>query len=320
MALSNIFLFTGEEKFIIQTKINRVISESGADEINIVSYDCEEVNLKDAILDASTPPFMSKKKVVIIKNPSFLGFKSQINHDLKSFDKYVNNPLDSTILIIDGSGMKINEKSKALDLLRKKAVCNDTKPIDETIFSGWITRQCSFSGVEIKEDAIKTFIRMVGFKDLTNAKTEVDKLICYVGEGGVITKDIVSNVCTREIQGDIFSLANAIISSDKDKAIGVYMDLMALDNDVNAIISLVTRTIRESLVTKSMVEHGLKQNELALKMGISPQRAYHLIKNSKEISKDKCEEYLIKLGDLDYKIKSGQIDAKSGFEFFLFGI
>ena len=32
MALANIFLFTGEEKFIIQTKINRVVSESEADE------------------------------------------------------------------------------------------------------------------------------------------------------------------------------------------------------------------------------------------------------------------------------------------------
>jgi hypothetical protein len=35
---------------------------------------------------------------------------------------------------------------------------------------------------------------------------------------------------------------------------------------------------------------------------------------------NKVKEYVIKLGNLDYKIKSGQIDMKSGFEFFLFGL
>lgn len=320
MALANIFLFTGEEKFIIQTKINRVVSESEADEFNVLSYDCDEVNVKEAITDASTPPFMSKKKVIIIKNPSFLGFKPPINHDTKALEKYIASPLDSTILVIDASGMKINEKSKILDLLKQKATCNDTKPIDETIFSGWVSRQCALNGVGIKDEAIKQFIKMVGYKDLTNAKTEIDKLISYVGEGGEITKDDVSNVCTREIQNDIFALSNAIILSNKEKAIGVYLDLMALDNDVNTIINMVSKTLRETLVTISLVNMGAKQNEVAQRMGVSPQRAYHLIKNSKDASKEKCEDYMIKLGDLDYKIKSGQIDAKTGFEFFLFSV
>lgn len=320
MALANIYLFTGEEKFIIQTKVNRVITESEADELNVLSYDCEEVNVKKAITDASTPPFMGKKKVIVIKNPTFLGFKPLINHDTKALEKYINDPLDSTILVIDASGMKINEKSKILDLLKKKATCNDTKPIDETIFSGWVNRQCAMNGVSIKDDAIKQFIKMVGFKDLTNAKTEIEKLINYIGEGGEITKDDVMKVCTREIQTDIFALSNAIIECNKEKAVSVYLDLMALDNDVNTIINMVSKTLRDTLIAISLVEAGAKQNEVAQRMGVSPQRAYHLIKNAKDASKEKCEEYIEKLGDLDYKIKSGQIDAKTGFEFFLFGV
>lgn len=320
MASNNIYLFTGEEKFVIQTKVARVIEESGADELNVISYDCEEVNVKEALKDASTPPFMSKKKVVIIKNPTFLGFKSPINHDVKMLEKYLNDPFDSTVLVVDASAMKINEKSKLLEVFKKKAICNNTMPIDEKIFAGWVVRQCAMSGITIKDEAVRQFIKMIGFKDMTNAKTEVDKLINYVGDRTEITKDDVASVCTREIQSDIFSLSNAIVSGDKDKAISTYMDLIALDNDVNAIINLVTRTIRESYVTKTLVIDGLKQNEIASIIGVSPQRAYHLIKNSKDMQKEKCEEYIITLGDLDYKIKSGQIDAKTGFEFFLFGI
>ena len=35
MALSNVCLFLGEEKYIINSKINRIIKETKADEFNI---------------------------------------------------------------------------------------------------------------------------------------------------------------------------------------------------------------------------------------------------------------------------------------------
>lgn len=320
MAINNIYLFTGEEKFVVQTKIQKVASDSEASEYDVITYDLEEVNLSSAITDALTLPFISKKKVIILKNPTFLCAKSNINHDIKALEKYISNPMESTILIIDASGMKINDKSKILELLRSKVICNDTKPIDETIFNGWVSRQFTPLGKEIRDDAIKLFTKRVGYKDMTNAKTEIDKLISYVGERNVITKDDVSKVVTKELQNDIFSLANAIVNLDKEKIINIYLDLIALDNDVNMIISLVTKTIREYLLTKSYLDMGLKQQELADRMNVSTQKAYHLIKNSKDIDKGTFEEYIKKLGDLDYKIKSGQVDSKTGFEFFLFGL
>ena len=77
-------LFLGEEKYIINSKINRIIKETKADEFNITSYDCEETNVSNAIQDALTPPFMSDTKVVLIKRPLFLtNEKSPISHDLK---------------------------------------------------------------------------------------------------------------------------------------------------------------------------------------------------------------------------------------------
>ena len=44
------------------------------------------------------------------------------------------------------------------------------------------------------------------------------------------------------------------------------------------------------------------------------------LKNAKGIDVAKAEDYLCELSNLDYKIKSGQVDAKTGFEFFLFSL
>lgn len=320
MALNNIYLFIGEEKLIIKSKISRVINECKADEYNIVTYDCEEVSIDNAIQDALTLPFMCANKVVLVKNPMFLvNDKTSINHDIQGLINYINSPMETTYLIIDASLLKINEKNEVVKLLRKKGYVNETKAIDDIQFGGWLKRQCDLEGVSIKDDAIKTFYGLVG-KDLINAKTEIDKLTTYVGSGGIITVQTVKAVCTKELQNDVFGFSNALLGGNKQKIIKDYLELITIDNDVNRLINLLSKTLRECLLVNAMLQEGSKQADVATRMKTSPNRAYYLVKNAREIPVEKAEEYLCKLADLDYKIKSGQIDAKTGFEFFLFNI
>ena len=55
-------------------------------------------------------------------------------------------------------------------------------------------------------------------------------------------------------------------------------------------------------------------------MKVSPNRAYYMIKNVSEFPIDKIKKYLDALAVLDFKIKSGQVDKKIGFEEFLLNI
>ena len=68
---NTVYFYKGDEKYLTNSKIERVIKESKADELNITSYDCSEVNVEKAVFDALTPPFLGEKKVVIIRNPLF---------------------------------------------------------------------------------------------------------------------------------------------------------------------------------------------------------------------------------------------------------
>ena len=316
--MANVYLYLGEEKYLINNKIERLIAESKADQYNIFSYDMDEVNIKEAVRDALTPPFMCENKAVVIKNPKFLTTeKSEINHTISVLIDYIEHPMDTTYFIINAVGLKLNEKSEVVKQLRKKAIINETREISETEFCGWIKRQFEREDITIKEDAVKQIYNLVG-RNMTSARTEIDKLIAYVGKGNTITSKIVSSVVVKEIQQDIFALSNAIIERDCEKTINIYRDLIAVDNDVNRLFNLVTRTIRDTLLVNYMLEEGAKQNDIAMRMGTSTNRAYYLIRNAKSFDIQSAKEYLVKLGELDYKIKSGQIDARTGFEFFLF--
>lgn len=320
MAINNIYLFLGQERLIIKNKIDRIINEVKADEYNITSYDLEEVNVAEAIKDAMTFPFISNKKVVIMNNPTFLtSSKTDIDHNINFFCDYVNNPNESTVLIINALDLKLDERKEAVKILLKKATTNKTNDLTDIELSGWLKRQFAIEKIDIKDDAIKLFFNITG-NNLSNAKNEVDKLICYIGPGGVVTSADVNDVVVKEIENDIFALSNAIMSKDKDKIINVYHELLLSGNDPVTLFGLSSKAIKDSYLVRLMLDKKYNQSDVAKAMNVSNGRAFYLVKNAKSIDLEKTKKFICKFGDLDYKIKSGQIDAKTGFEFLLFEI
>lgn len=318
--MGNIYLYTGEEKFRINTKIQAVVKETKADEYNITTYDLDEVDMSNVIRDALTPPFMCEQKVLIVKNPRFLTSEKSLNEEqANDFLKYLAKPMDTTTFIINAANLKLDERKEVVKKLKKVAQISDNNELTEVEFYGWIKRQCDINQVEIKEDAVRLFFNLAG-KSMLNAKNELDKLICYVGNKGIITTDVVNLVTVKEIQNDVFALANAIIDHNRSKVINLYRDLTKIGNDVNYLFSLVAKSMREILVVGLMLQAGYKQQDVANAFKVSPGRAFYLTKNARSMDLKIAESYVKKLGELDYKIKSGLIDAKTGFEFFLFEI
>lgn len=318
--INSVYFYTGDERYLIDVKMKFIINESHADEFNIESFDMDEVNVKEAIRAASTQPFMSENKVVIIKNPRFLANeKMDIEHDTSLLKNYIENPNDTTVLLIDACGIKISDKNEIVKILRAKKTEVNIPPMDETIFIAWFKRQLALDKITVKDDAAKMFFNLVG-RNLVNAKTEVEKLSAFVGPEGVVTSKVISQIVVKEFEQDIYSLSNAILDNNKELVINNYRDLIATGYDVNMLLNTVVSTVKNQLITNLLLKDGYKQYDIANFLGVSPGKAYYLVKNSKSIDIENAKNYIKKLGNLDYKIKSGQVDAKTGFEFFLFGI
>lgn len=318
--MGNIFLYTGEEKYRINSKIQAIVKDTNADDFNIMTYDLDDSDLTDAIRDALTPPFLCEQKVVIVKNPRFLtSEKSLTEEQTNDFLKYLSKPMETTVLIINAVNLKLDERKEVVKRLKKVAQISDNNELTEVEFYGWVKRQCALYEIDIKEDATKAFYNLVG-KSLMNAKNELDKLINYVGNKGLITVEIVNKVVVKEIQNDVYALANAIIDHNRSKVINLYRDLTKIGNDVNYLFGLVAKSMRELFTVSLMITNGYKQQDVANSLNVSSGKAFYLIKNARSMNFNTIESYVLKLGELDYKIKSGLIDAKTGFEFFLFEI
>ncbi len=318
--MKNIYLFLGSEEIIIKNKIDLLIKKQNCDEYNISTYDAETVNISEAISNAITMPFMSEKKVVIIKNPTFLSAsKTEIVHNTNAFLQYLAEPMDTTILIIMALNIKLDEKKDFVKKLLQVAEVNDTKKLSPDEEEGWLIRQLELVGMQIRQDAVKAFFSRIGH-NLANAKNEIDKLINYVNGRKLITIKDVNEVVSKELEQETYALTSAILEKNKEKIITTFQELTKSGKDSVQLLSMIARSMSENLIVNQMLENGFSQNDIASFLDVSPGRAYYMIKNSKVFHLSIIQERINQLADLDYKIKTGQIESMAGLELFLFSL
>lgn len=321
---TNIFLFLGNEKLITENKINKIITDSGIGDMNVETYDLsfdkknesENIKISDVINSCLTPPFFSSKKAVIIKNPVFLTSQGLTESESNFLIKYLNNPLESTILIFNAVNLRLDDKLEVVKVLKK--VCETrTTEISEKEMFGWLTMYLRKMNIDIDEDARKLFFEYVG-KDTVKAENEALKLMSYVGSNSrVFEKDIEAIVSkSNDIQS--YELTNAIVNGQTKKAIDNYLTLVKGGVKGDYIFNIIANTMKRLLIAQAMILEKAKQKEIAQVLQVSENQAYYIMQNTKKISKEKIVSNIIQLGELDYKIKTGKLDLDTAIEYLVF--
>lgn len=316
--MKNIYLFYGNEELMIKNKIDKLVSSITDNQYNINVYDMQINNVSMAVQDLLTPPFLADNKVVIIKNPLFLTkSKSEIEHKTEMLMNYLDNSEETSYLIIDASGLKIDESNAIFKKLKQKGEVSETKELSQIEMKGWLKRRFAINNKEISDEAVTLFFDRIGW-NLLIANNEFEKVLNYIGSRNQIIVNDIEKVVTKELETDVFKLTNALQNNNKKEIIFLYQDLIKSGNDPVKLLGLVSKTIKDTYNVNLMLEKGYKQIDIANTLGVSTGRAYYIIKSARSFKNNILEQLLLKLHDLDFKIKTGKIDKNTGFEMFLF--
>lgn len=318
--MKNVYLYRGNEELIIKNKIEVLLSQLKKGTYSKTIYDMDEYSLNEAVNDALTIPFLVEKKVVIVRNPRFLGKGSiEERHNIPFFLRYLKDPSDFTIFIIDATNIEIDEKKDVFKEIQKAAEISDTRNLSDIEMKGWLRRQFDIAGIEIEDNAIELFFDYVGY-DLIKAKSEVEKVINYVTPRKVVSIRDISVVVSDGGETDVFELTKAINKKDKSAIITIYNSLIRNGNDQIKLMSLIYRSFKDIYAILLLLESGVNKGEIANKLGISSGRAYYLTKDAEGFKIENVEKILNDIGELDYKIKTGKLDKATGLELLLFGL
>ena len=316
-----VYLLYGSDSFIVKSKTKKVMAKYDIDDFNINIYDAEETNISNAINDASTIPFMSEKKIVLIKNAYFLTNEKvtkEINHDLDAFVRYLKNPVKETILIINAPYAKLDERKAITKALKAKAEVVFCEPMKKVDLNSWVKRQLGKQNIKIDRPALDEFIKRVE-NDTQVAVNEMKKLLMYAEDLDFVDINTIKRVITKNVEDNVYEITNNILDNKRSEALQIYNDLIMHSEDPLRILGILVNKYREILQVKLLMKDGKNQTDVASHYHCSSGRAYYMVKNAKSVHMGTVKKHLIKLEELDYKIKSGRIDKKIGLELFILG-
>ena len=312
-----IYLFTGTSEIFIKNRMNRIIQSFNKYEYTIIKYDMETTSLSTVLSDAITVPFLEELKIIILKNPKFLTKSATSTKDeIKAMLKYLKNPCDSTLLIIDATNTVINQSNEIYKMLKNVARIIDYPDPEEIELKGWIVRSFDANGIDIKDDALTLLLEYIG-DDQARLSQEIDKLSSYVGKGGTFRKEDIKLLVPKNINNEIYLLIKAIINHDLALTNQIYDNLITHTKDSLTIFSLISNKFKELLSTYRLLKYGYSQSDIAKFYNVSTGKAYYIVQEARAFKLSDLEFYIDKLAELDYQIKSGKLDKTIGLELLL---
>lgn len=305
--MKNIYLIISTDLVTYDNQINEIIKKNPNS--TILRYDLEEVPIEKLIEDLDTYNFLENQKIVIGLHASFLHTdkKDAVSHNLHSLEKYLNNPSPDNILILVTDSVDKRKKIVTELLASCEVIDKDLSPKDVIMNN--------LEDYEMDRKAINLLIEYCHDKE--RIITELEKLKLYKLEEKKITEEDIKEVVSKDIDDNIFTLVDFIINGKKKEAFEVYNELLLRGEQVANIIPKLANKIRLIYQVKVFLGEGKSDLEISKLLKMHP----YPIKLAREVSykySDKLIlEYLNKLADLDYNLKSGKGSPNIIFETFI---
>jgi len=317
--LNSIYLFYGEELFILENAVKKMKKLFGELVLGINYIQINETNIDSLISDIETPAFGFDKKLIIVKNAGIFQKEkrgqAKGNSELqKRIAEYMQENIDvikdTSVLVfieddiskcelqkvIEENGVVVNfERLKPIDIKRRlKAICNAYE-------------------VNINEQNLNLIIEIAG-TNMQSLINEIRKLIEYTGKGGTITESSINKLVTKEFEAKIFDLTDNLGRKDIVKAIEILKELVYNKEPLQKILITLYNHFKKLYITKLCDE---RKRDVIPVLNLKPNQTFLVSKYKRQAKYFKTSELRNILGELinlDKNYKSGLIDINIGLE------
>ena len=307
-----IYLLFGTVNYLIDEYINNILSKEKIDDINICKYFLDN-NLKDIVEDAMTISLFSPKKAIIVEANNL--FSQKKDNSISLLENYLSNYNESTILILVVREQTIDSRRKVYKLINEKGkVVEFNKNVN---VYDYVKKH--FKDYTISNETINLLVKRVG-NDLNLLKQEINKLKIYKINDKLIINDDVINLCSKNIDTNIFKFIDNIISKNKKEAIKNYHLLLKSGEEPIKIIVILANQFRLMYQVKMLNKQGYSEDNMASTLKMKRYPIHLALQNSYKYTSDILLDNLERLADLDIKIKTGEADKNIALELFLLSL
>ncbi|MBQ6636865.1 MAG: DNA polymerase III subunit delta [Lachnospiraceae bacterium] len=302
-----VYLLCGEQAYLRLQNRDRVRAAllGDGDEMNVSVYTGMDVTAREVIDQAQTLPFFADRRVIILENSVFFSKKASVESDALA-DFIPEIPESASLIFVEESPDKRKKLYRAIQKNGFILNCEDLPP---RMLGQWTRGLFKKAGLTIDGPVLDRFLETVG-EDMMNIISESDKLIGYCMGRESVTADDISAVCCPQLKDRVFEMITAVSRRQKQKALSIYMDLIALRTPAQVILTLLQREYSRLLQIRELRKAGESGEEIAKRTGLSAwiiKKNYMPVIGKMDAGRlEKSLQYCLQ-ADQDYK--SGKIDA-----------
>ncbi|HYC40207.1 MAG TPA: DNA polymerase III subunit delta [Chitinophagaceae bacterium] len=206
----------GEESYYIDKVVGYAESNllpASEAAFNLTVFYGKDAQWQDVINACRRYPMFGTRQVVILK-------EAQQMKDIEKLEAYVENPLQSTLLVVAYKDKKLDARRKFAKSIKEKGVLLTTKKLYENQVRPWTEELLRSKGLIITQKALALLVDAVG-NDLSRIDNEISKISVNLGERTQITDSDIEEFIGVSKEFNVFELQTALAARDLPAAIRI---------------------------------------------------------------------------------------------------
>ena len=320
--LPSILVLTGEDVGQFEWLKKDILKKIGYDpsDLNYSYFDMKEASYAEVELDLLSLPFFADEKIVILDHLLDLTTAKKRNltdEDLKQFENYLENPSESTRLVIFAEG-KLDSKRRLVKLLKRDSQIIEATTPKEQDLKRYFSSQAQELGLQFVGDSLDQLLLKSGY-DFGESQKNLALLQAYK-EDGQITLEEIEEVVPKSLQDNIFDLTQMILKCQIDQARNLVKDLRLQGEDEIKLIAILLSQFRMYSQVKIFSEEGQSERQIVANLSdlsgrkVNPYQVKFSLRDSRRLSLSFLKQAMMIFIEADYAIKSGTYEKDYLFD------
>lgn len=320
--LPSILVLTGEDVGQFECLKKDILKKIGYDpsDLNYSYFDMKEASYAEVELDLLSLPFFADEKIVILDHLLDLTTAKKRNltdEDLKQFENYLENPSESTRLVIFAEG-KLDSKRRLVKLLKRDSQIIEATTPKEQDLKRYFSSQAQELGLQFVGDSLDQLLLKSGY-DFGESQKNLALLQAYK-EDGQITLEEIEEVVPKSLQDNIFDLTQMILKCQIDQARNLVKDLRLQGEDEIKLIAILLSQFRMYSQVKIFSEEGQSESQIVANLSdlsgrkVNPYQVKFALRDSRRLSLSFLKQAMMTFIEADYAIKSGTYEKDYLFD------
>ncbi len=325
--IAKVYLLHGEEIYLrnlfIKKLQNKIINQDFED-LNLHSIENKNYTLEKLIDACETLPFMSEKKLLLVRDLEFFQSKKRnlSEKEEKGLIEYIEKIPDTICLVFYGF-TSVDARKKIVKEIKKHGRVIDFKKLNIRELRQWIDNRFKAYNKKMDNKCMEYFLENIDYvgknstQNLLDIEHELEKVISFIGDRNRVEIEDFKSVLSSSFQNDIFKLLDAIEKKQANEAMKRLNHMLNQGEPLMRISATLGNHIRNLIKVKLLLEDGYSSKLIASKLGMHPFVVLNCARQSRGFTMVELKNLLKLFLEMDIATKTGRMKDTIAIELFV---